>query len=415
MKNDSGLLSIDFIAGFTIFMIAFIIVVTMVSGLLVSLQSRTIDYDALAYRTGVILTEDAGDPGGAGDLNDPYAAGWEVKNFGSTQEKNQIIRLGLALSKNYPNILSSAKVDKFFKSNTGLKADDYLAYRQKLMLFNYNNQYLTTTPTFYRFNIRLESIETPSDYPKESVPRNTLFPQYSPPYVGDDDTFVQNYGFSHRVVKIKQPSSMTVNLSEPPGDPDQTTFSVQYDKEDFNSTPLGITMGLRYNIDPYNEQTAVNVTLNNSASAVLISVRSIQYFNNTGGAPFEQDISPTSPTVKVYLNSDGKADPATQWPLSTTVNSHSNVLIVVEPGYLEGSQFSVKNASSISLKCTFLENVTARVEPIHYRYIDLIPVLDINGDPVVDPSTGEPIMTTIPNPNLTMPFMIPAVVEVKVW
>ena len=64
MKDDSGILSIDFIAGFTIFMIAFIIVVTMVSGLLVSLQSRTIDYDALAYRTGVILTEDAGDPAG---------------------------------------------------------------------------------------------------------------------------------------------------------------------------------------------------------------------------------------------------------------------------------------------------------------------------------------------------------------
>ncbi len=183
MKDDSGILSIDFIAGFTIFMIAFIIVVTMVSGLLVSLQSRTIDYDALAYRTGVILTEDAGDPGGPGDLNDPYAAGWEVKNFGSTQEKKQIIRLGLALSKNYPNILSSAKVDKFFYQNTGLTGDNYLAYRQKLMLFNFNNQYLSTTPTFYHFNVRLQSIENQSDYPKESVPRVTSFPKYPSAYV----------------------------------------------------------------------------------------------------------------------------------------------------------------------------------------------------------------------------------------
>jgi hypothetical protein len=415
MKDDSGLLSIDFIAGFTIFMIAFIIVITMVSGLLVSLQSRTIDYDALAYRTGVILTEDAGDPGGAGDLNDPFAAGWEVKNFLSTQEKKEIVRLGLALSKNYPNILASAKVNRFFYQNTGLTADDYLSYRQKLMLFNFNNQYLSTTPTFYHFNVRIQSIENQSDYPKEAVPRATTFPKYSSAYVGDDDTFVQNYGFSHRVVKIKQPSSMTVNLSEPPGDPSQNIFSVQYDKDDFNSTPLGMTMGLRFNIDPYNEQTAVNVTLNNSAVTELQTVRSIQYFNNTGGTPFEQDISPTSPTVKVYLNSDGKDDnPANLWPTSRFVGAHSDILIVVEPGYIEGSQFSVKNASSISLKFTFSDNITARTEPIHYRYIDLIPQLDGFGNPIVD-SDGNPVFITIPNPTLTMPFLIPAVMEVKVW
>jgi len=297
-------------------------------------------------------------------------------------------------------------VDKFFYKNSGLADDNYLSYRQKLMLFNFNNQYLSTTPTFYHFNVRVQSIENSSDYPKDSVPRVTSFPKYSSSYVGDDDSNVQNYGFSHRVVKIKQPSSMDVNLSEPPGDPSQTTFSIQYDKEDFNSTPLGITMGIRYNIDPYNEQTATNVTLNISPSSPgvsLVSVRSIQYFNNTGGTPFEQDISPTSPTVKVYLNADGKDDAARQWPsYSPILFNHSNVLLVVEPGYLEGNQFSVKNASSISLKCTFSDNITAREEPIHYRYIDLV----YNWDGSI---------TTIPNPNLTMPFLITAVMEVKVW
>jgi hypothetical protein len=412
MKDDSGLLSIDFIAGFTIFMIAFIIVITMVSGLLVSLQSRTIDYDALAYRTSVILTEDAGDPGGAGDLNDPFAPGWEVKNFNSTQERSQINRTGLALSKNYPNILSSVKVDKFFYNNAGLTANDYLAYRQKLMLFNFNNQYLSMTPTYYHFNISIESIESPSDFPPKSVPHfDTSKRKYFFKGIGDDDSQVQNYGFSHRIVKIKQPSSMDVNLSlNPEGRPNnQTTFSIQYDKDDFNSTlsPLGMTIGLRYNIDPYHEQTAINVTLNNSAPAVLMSVRSIQYFNNTGGTPFEQDISPTSPTVKVYLNSEGYIDPAKQWPSSNTVNSYSNVLMVVEPGFIEGSQFSIKNASSISLKCTFrdIDNITARVEPIHYRYTDLISVWD----------GTDWTLVMIPNPNLTMPYMIPAVMEVKVW
>jgi len=60
MTDDSGTLSIDFIAGFTIFLLAFIWVLSMVPGLLVNLQGYTIDYDAVAYRTGVILVEDPG-------------------------------------------------------------------------------------------------------------------------------------------------------------------------------------------------------------------------------------------------------------------------------------------------------------------------------------------------------------------
>ncbi len=60
MTKDSGALSIDFIVGFTIFLIAFIWVVSLVPGLLINLQGFTIDYDAVAYRTGVILVEDPG-------------------------------------------------------------------------------------------------------------------------------------------------------------------------------------------------------------------------------------------------------------------------------------------------------------------------------------------------------------------
>ena len=59
-SRDSGNLSIDFLAGFTIFIIAFVWVVSLVPGLLIDLQAYTIDYDAVAYRTGVILVEDPG-------------------------------------------------------------------------------------------------------------------------------------------------------------------------------------------------------------------------------------------------------------------------------------------------------------------------------------------------------------------
>ena len=63
MTDDSGIQSIDFLAGFTIFMVSFIWVATMVPGLFIGVQSYTIDYDAVAYRTGVILAEDPGQPG----------------------------------------------------------------------------------------------------------------------------------------------------------------------------------------------------------------------------------------------------------------------------------------------------------------------------------------------------------------
>ena len=62
MRDDTGMLSIDFLAGFTIFILALIMVINLVPGILVGLESQSIDYDAVAYRTSVILTEDPGWP-----------------------------------------------------------------------------------------------------------------------------------------------------------------------------------------------------------------------------------------------------------------------------------------------------------------------------------------------------------------
>jgi hypothetical protein len=394
MKNDSGLLSIDFIAGFTIFLIAFIVVVTMVSGLLIGLQSRTIDYDALAYRTGVILAEDSGDPGGPGDVNDPYGPGWETKNFKSTQEKKEIIRLGLALSKYYPNILSPSKVGKFFYNNTGFADDDYNNYRQKLVLYNFNNQFLSILPTYYRFNISIRSLETGT--PKESVPY-IMSPRYAIKSVGDDASSILSYGYSRRLVSIKQPSSITANLSRPLGDPGQAEFTVSYDIAGLQNGPGG----LRYNIDPVNDQTAINVSLNNTGPVRLIDVKTIQYFNNTGGNPLELILPENPPTVHMYLNTN-IANPSVEWKPSVNdiLNNKSFMLIVVDPGYLEKS-FTVKNASSVSLRFTFNTSVTARSDPINYTYIPT-PYQDLADNVVY-------------YDNVTQPFLIPAVMEVKVW
>jgi hypothetical protein len=103
-SDDSGNLSIDFLVGFTIFLLAFIWVISMIPGLLINLQGFTIDYDAVAYRTGVILAEDPGEP----SLPTSQTP-WE-----SLLSNQGVVRFGLAISKDTPNILSQRKVDRFF-------------------------------------------------------------------------------------------------------------------------------------------------------------------------------------------------------------------------------------------------------------------------------------------------------------
>ncbi|MDD1702655.1 MAG: hypothetical protein LUQ31_06720, partial [Methanoregula sp.] len=170
MTDDTAVLSIDFLCGFTIFMVAFIYVATMIPGLLIGLQSKTIDYDAVAYRTGVILVEDPGMP------TEPS---WETE---SDYDKDLVQRFGLALSRNDPNILSSAKVDRFFCSTVFLYPDDYHA---RVIFGDYP----------YRFNISFKE-------PEDNVTRS----------VGDMKP--DGYGYIRRLVKVKGVSNATIDWSK---------------------------------------------------------------------------------------------------------------------------------------------------------------------------------------------------------
>ncbi|HET6581227.1 MAG TPA: hypothetical protein VFG36_05040, partial [Methanoregula sp.] len=168
MTDDSGTLSIDFIAGFTIFLLAFIWVLSMVPGLLVNLQGYTIDYDAVAYRTGVILVEDPGWPA---------SPPWE------SQQNFSVTRFGLAITRDTPNILSQEKVDRFFSDTSVYGAFTYPDdYHQRVIFGDYP----------YRFNISLNDTE-----------RNQL------QSVGD--VVPKGYVYIRRVVKIKGLSNATID------------------------------------------------------------------------------------------------------------------------------------------------------------------------------------------------------------
>jgi len=227
MTDDSGALSIDFIAGFTIFLLAFIWVLSMIPGLLIGLQAYTIDYDAVAYRTGVMLVEDPGEQ----VVAYPY---YPWQSYGD-QEKEKAIRFGLAVSKDTPNILLQDKVNRFFCVTTSDPAVGFVYpkdYKDRLIFGD------------YRFNI-------------------SLLDQGQTLSVGDVRPVNTSYGYIRRVVKIKSDSNATIDNpymtthSFIKSDPVLThVFSIHIN----NSKLLGEIINPAYQIDPPREQMTINIT-----------------------------------------------------------------------------------------------------------------------------------------------------------
>ena len=220
MTDDSGTLSIDFIAGFTIFLLAFIWVLSMIPGLLVNLQGYTIDYDAVAYRTGVILVEDPGYP-----VSPP----WE------SQQNFSVTRFGLAVSRDTPNILSQEKVERFFCATSVYGSFSYPDdYHQRVIFGDYP----------YRFNISLLDVEG-----------NKL------QSVGD--VIPDGRGYIRRIVKIKGLSNATINESyikshafiNPDNNATSHDFSILV-----NNAKLREQRNPAYEIDPSRDQIMVNIT-----------------------------------------------------------------------------------------------------------------------------------------------------------
>ncbi|MDK2890124.1 MAG: hypothetical protein PWR21_756 [Methanoculleus sp.] len=213
-------MSLDFLAGFTIFMLALIMVVSMVPGLLAGLESSGIDYDAVAYRTGVILVEDPGWP-----VYPP----WEMND---EAHKDEIERMGLAVSKETPNILLSTKVDAFF-NDSFFTPDDY---RSKAIFGDIP----------YSYNFSLNISQPDGSYELKQT---------------GDPLPLGGYGYIRRVVKIKEPGAADIgydsSFNETTLDPSKPRiFTVQLDF----SQLLDPDVGPAYRIDPRTEPVNITIT-----------------------------------------------------------------------------------------------------------------------------------------------------------
>ena len=198
MNKHSGQLPIDFLTGFTIFILSLIMVANFVPSLLVGLQRTSgIDYDAVAYRTGVVLVEDPGEPPGLSPVGSspppvPPPVQWDLQTYAA---KDSVNRFGLALARDTPNILSINKIERFFNSSFSNTVNPFFNdtdYRNKLLFSTYQ----------YGYNITLQNISPmkAGDYP------NGLIRMLGQPYPA-------GYGYIRRYVVIKQNSDAAINMS----------------------------------------------------------------------------------------------------------------------------------------------------------------------------------------------------------
>jgi len=324
--REEGLLSLDFLIGFTIFLIALIFVGVMISGLLVHLQSRTIDYDAVAYRTSVVLLEDPGEP-----------ANWQLANLSYPAERANVKRLGLAIQKNYPGILAEEKVDKFFNSSSGCLSEGTLCspgdYRGKLIFGDYP----------YRFNISLKNLDTSSTVKA----------------VGDPVPLLGSYGYIKRIVKIQKPDS--VHIFNVTSDNDSTIKSASFR---FNITELD-DIPPPYRIDPLNQDVVIYLCNFSDNAGIWPNITDIQICTYpvalTGGGCIGVDVYSDSPQMIVMIDGNKTYNSKDMVPDTVT----KNVTINIDRGFF--SRIGYDRFGVIDLIMTFDQNVTNQ-EVYDYSY-----------------------------------------------
>ena len=365
ITDEDAILSIDFLAGFTIFILALIMVISLVPGFLAGIQSENIDYDAVAYRTSVILVEDPGAP---------QNPSWNQMGPYDMEHKAEIQRLGLSVSKETPNILSRAKVDKFFNRTPGFSfsAEDF---REKVIFGDFT----------YLYNI---SLKTGGDI------------YYAD---GGDPVPTFQYGYMRRLVKVKEPSVAEINFTSYASghytgdldanetlilatDPEADDFAVQIPYD----VLINRSVNPAYRIDPQSEHLMID--LSNMYSH--LNTTDIISMNFTGMGLYKQlDDGSTILIPGLYpyendtysLTVNGTAYPATGGvPVSVTTNP------VIEMVLYPPLPFSNEITSSLNVNFSFSYTYADNSTP--HQYLSGMHQYDYNPANVVQPELADGVM-----------------------
>jgi hypothetical protein len=372
MTDDNGNLSIDFLVGFTFFILAFIWVVSMIPGLLIGLQSYSIDYDAVAYRTGVILVEDPGWPA---------SPPWESYN---DLQKFNVTRFGMAISRDTPNILSEDKVNRFFCTTAFIYPDDY---HQRAIFGDF--------PYHFQISLR-ETNESRKRVVGEQLP--------------------QGYGSIRRVVAIKGSSNATINQSYIQNHSYIKTDNVSIHVFSLlinNTKLLSDVRNPAYQIDSAREQLTINITdlkstiteyptaappITRATSAIVLDHMKI-YKLDAG------TYSNIPLPVSNYPYADGNTTRMSAFPATVK----DNITIKLNPQYIdsmkaENSQIFLTLQFSVTPASTFLNNT------------QIVPDLALmDGKLTFENPNTTPFLYDYNPENVTQPKLRDAIVEIAVW
>ncbi|OPY27990.1 MAG: hypothetical protein A4E28_01766 [Methanocella sp. PtaU1.Bin125] len=138
-RSDDGNINIDFLVGLLVFILAFSYVMTAIPGLFIPYQSTSIDLGSVVYRTSSILVED---PGWFIDED----SGISFSNWEQGNNRNHVARVGLAIDKRSPNVLSMDKI-------RAMQELPYITARDKMGLNN---------TAVYNFSLTLKKVGSDS-------------------------------------------------------------------------------------------------------------------------------------------------------------------------------------------------------------------------------------------------------------
>ena len=164
-SNEGAQSSIDFLTGVVIFMLTLTYLMVQIPSIFAPFQTQSTDLQPVAYRTGMILVEDAGwwDDSGNGQ------SGTDWENV----SRDNICRIGLAANKHNPNnfseLMNRGKVCVL--SENKIKALN-LAYTNQTMHNWIRDRLGLSTTRIYAYNISLQHLNGTTAEPM-FIPNNT--------------------------------------------------------------------------------------------------------------------------------------------------------------------------------------------------------------------------------------------------
>jgi hypothetical protein len=386
MTDSDGNLSVDFLVGVTIFMMAFIWVATLVPNLFLGVSANGVDFDAVAYRTGVILAED---PGATIPL---ITTPWEIQ---PDSGKGNIERFGLAVSKETPNILSETKVDRFFNSTETNGPFIYPEdYRTKAIFGDYP----------YRFNISLLAVG-------ESNPR----------YIGE--VRPDNYGYIRKQVKIKHFSNATIDQTDilkfnlnntgPDGNVTFHDFSITINTTrllngNLTEPVINPNYKLAYQIDPRSDW--INITMEDfkeqpplpawvGVNPVKINLTQVTFSQTQYGYSGLFTLAPWIIPHKDFIYVDGSPTPV-NLPVEN-LEAKNNLTFAFKPGFFT----SADTGGAIYINMTFGVETQDPTGPVGA----------VQGVQYLNTSRSGPWDYNYSATEVTQPVLTDAVMEVAVW